>query len=502
MQSLRFIFPVLGLLSALVVVSCVEEEGLSDLPLYTIPFVANVHGVALECGQTYDGVGASSSTIEARDVRFYVHDVQLVTADGEAVDLSLDSDNAFQLQYPRADGSTGGVVLLDFTDMSSDWCSERGTGATRGFVSGRAPEGDYTGVRFTVGVPEEVNHVDGAVSEAPLNAYGMQWTWASGYRHMKVDVVATTGDKVKESYSFHPGAQGCESSTGDVAGPYDCTMPLHAPVDLELAVGSQAVEFDLGRFYAGDDLNRGRGCMFVRNLDDPQDEEGVEANGCDEMFASIGITLPSEEGGSAGTTPQTAFRVIDFSGTPGSAPEYPDVESLSAGDPTGWPHPDYERSADLDIETASVAAGEDSHAPDDLRYGSNCMKCHQSNGPGKGQYVAAGTIYDSEGAPWVEGGTIELGTADEAIRFGPPVPLEEKLVGWEMKLALPIDAHGQWYTTAVPDIDYHVENYYARVLDGAGNLKMVMAIAPQGACNHCHSTGFEILMPAGEEAGQ
>ncbi len=195
----------------------------------------------------------------------------------------------------------------------------------------------------------------------------MQWTWASGYRHMKVDVKATTGDKVKEAYYFHPGSQGCESSTGDIAGPYACSMPLLSTIELDLAVGSQAVEFDLARFYASDDLNRGNGCMFVRNLSDFQDGDEVEPNGCDEMFGAIGLTLPAEEGGAAGTTTQTAFRVVDFTGTAGEAPSYPDVSTLDESNPAGWPHPDYERSADLEIASTSTAGADDSHAPGDPR---------------------------------------------------------------------------------------------------------------------------------------
>tara|TARA_Y100001968_G_scaffold276646_1_gene271060 strand:+ start:4491 stop:5993 length:1503 start_codon:yes stop_codon:yes gene_type:complete len=485
------------LLVAMLLWSCGDVG--PDNPSFTIPFVANVNGVALECGQVYEGLGASASSIDVRDVRFYIHDVQLLTEEGTAVELLLDNDNDFQLQYSRADGSTGAVALLDFTDTSSETCAIRGTSATRGFIVGTAPEGAYSGVRFKVGVPQEINHVDGAVSEAPLNAYGMQWTWASGYRHMKIDVKATTGDKVKEAYYFHPGSQGCESSSGDIAGPYACSMPLLSTIELDMNIDNQAVEFDLARFYASDDLNRGNGCMFVRNLSDFQDGEDVEPNGCSEMFGAIGLTLPETEGGAAGTTTQSAFRVVDFSGTPGEAPPYPDVSTLDVNNPSGWPHPDYERPTDLDVAAVSVSGGTSSHPPGDPRYGANCMQCHQSNGPGEGQYVAAGTIYNSAGEPWVEGGTIELGTAEQAIRFGPPIPLEEKLVGWELKLALPIDAHGQWYATAVPDINYQVENYYARVLDAEGELKMVMAIAPGGGCNHCHSTGFEVLMPSGEE---
>ena len=489
---------------ALTAASCTSDSddtqgGVDDRGThFVIPFTATINGEPVECGRSYEGVGSSSSSVEVRDVRFYVHDVQLVTADGDRVPLQLDEDHQFQKSYTRADGSESGIALLDFTDTSSELCADRGTSDLHTFISGHAPEGDYTGVEFTVGVPEEENHVNGAVSDAPLNAYGMQWTWASGYRHMKLEVQATTGDKVKDKYYFHPGSQGCESTNGEVSGPYACSMPLLATVTMDLSLDAEAIEFDLGRFYAADDLDRGRGCMFVRNLSDMQDGEEVDPNGCSEMFAAIGIELPEFDGEGtpttdAGQTSQTAFRAIPFDGEPGEPADFPDVQQLDRTDPQGWPHPDYERDPGLDLETMSGADLSFSHAPGDARYGANCMKCHQSHGPGPGQFVIGGTVYDAEGGTYREGGMIELGLG-EGNRFAQTV--EEKITNWEPKFQLPIDANGQFYATAVPELDYGVENYMAKVYDAAGQLKLAMSISPHGACNHCHSTGFQIRLGA------
>lgn len=476
-------------------------------PTFNLAFVGNVATEPLECGRIYEGIGKSNSSVELRDVRFFIHDIELIQANGEATPLSLKQDDEFQLRYTKTDGSIGGLALIDFTGTDSEFCSLRGTSSTHTTINGRAPQAEYTRVRFKIGVPEQLNHVDGSVSPAPLNAYGMQWTWTSGYRHMKIDVKATTGDKIKPAYYFHPGAQGCESTTGSAAGPYLCSMNVAPEFELELNPETQAVEFDLARFYAQDDLNLGRGCMFVRNIPDMQDgaNPGASAgmaNGCKEMFAAIGLNLPDtpeEAAVELETVTQTAFRTIDFGGDIGPDATRAKVEQLDPKDPFGWPHPDYQRSASLDMNAISATGLDKSHGPGDARYGSNCMKCHQENGPGFGKYVVGGTVYTEEGLPWFEGGFIEIGTADEGFARRPDLSLEEKLDNWELKLTVAIDAHGQFYATSSPEIDYHEQTYFARVLDADNNLKMVMPIAPSGSCNHCHSTGFQIRMPSGDE---
>ena len=119
------------------------------------------------------------------------------------------------------------------------------------------------------------------------------------------------------------------------------------------------------------------------------------------------------------------------------------------------------------------------------------MKCHQGQGPGVGQFIIGGTVHDAEGGPYTAGGTIEIGTG-EGNRWAQSVG--EKIVNWDRLYTVPIDGNGQFYATATSELDYTLENYMAKVYDAAGDLKLAMAIAPHGGCNHCHSTGFYISL--------
>jgi uncharacterized repeat protein (TIGR04052 family) len=488
------------------------QEAAEDKTRVRIPFLASVNEEPLKCGARYENVGTARSSFELSDFRFYVYDVAFIDQEGRVTPVKLDDDVDFQLRYTKQDGSEGGLAMLDFATLDSDACSRRGTQSTNTLISGHAPEGDYSKLTFTLGVPPELNHVNGALSQAPLNSYGMQWSWASGYRYMKLEVEPTTGDKTKEVWYFHPGAAGCTADDGAISGKYKCDSPMTSRIELPYARDKQAVQADLARLFASSDLSKGRGCMGTSTLADPE-VDGAEVQpttGCAEVWSTLGLK-PSQaltnvaeklgtcDGGascksdaecSGGVTctgyiaekkaeppesvPQTTFASIayDLEQAP-KAGERPALEHLQDDMPFGWPHPDYERDPELEVPALSLRNGKDSHPPDDARYGANCMTCHQEAGPGKGRYAVAGTIFDPKGGVYAGGGAVQFGTG-VANRRGPWThPVADKIRDFEALFEVPIDAYGQFYAT--PDqaegLDYSKRNYFARVVADSGTCK-------------------------------
>lgn len=64
------------------------------------------------------------------------------------------------------------------------------------------PRGATTGVRFTVGVPENLNHAEPTRAQPPLDRSDMFWTWRLGYKFFALD-----GD----AFAFHLGSTQCVS---------------------------------------------------------------------------------------------------------------------------------------------------------------------------------------------------------------------------------------------------------------------------------------------------
>jgi len=131
------------------------------------------------CGKSYDGIGITKSRITPSDFRFYVSEVELIDKQGNAVPVVLDQDGVWQYQN---------LALLDFEDGKG--ACRNGNSGLHQQVSGTVAKGKYRGVRFTLGVPFELNHGDPTLAPSPLNLSAMFWAWQSGYKFVKIDMAS------------------------------------------------------------------------------------------------------------------------------------------------------------------------------------------------------------------------------------------------------------------------------------------------------------------------
>ena len=248
-------------------------------------FQAVVGAEPFTCGTVFHGLGTTHTDWNPSDFRFYVHDVRLVSSTGVEVPVTLDEDSVWQHE---------GVGLLDF-ENGTGGCAA-GTSPTNDHLTGRVPVGTYTGLRFRVGVPFAMNHVDSSVAPSPLNIGGMFWSWATGYKFVKIDGRSTG---VPTGYNVHVGSTGCTASaSGQIMTP--CTNPNIASVDLPaFDPERQAVVADLAALLAGSNLDANTmgtapGCMSA-----PMDPE------CTAIFSRMGLTYD----GVAPTGAQSFFTV-------------------------------------------------------------------------------------------------------------------------------------------------------------------------------------------------
>jgi uncharacterized repeat protein (TIGR04052 family) len=189
----------------------------------TIKFAGEFAGKPFACAGKVEGVGASKASVTPTDFRLYVSNVALVRADGIAVSVTLSQDGKWQHRD---------VALLDFETGAGNCVN--GTPDTRDVVVGTVPAGQYNGLKFTIGVPFDLNHNDPTLAASPLNLTSMFWTWQGGYKFIKIDM--NTGDApgipVKSDghsapqpgdkpagggFSLHLGSTMCQSSSKTTA---------------------------------------------------------------------------------------------------------------------------------------------------------------------------------------------------------------------------------------------------------------------------------------------
>ena len=263
-----------------------------------LDFAAEINGQPFVCGQSYPEVGTTKSTLTPSDLRFYISEVVLLRADGQAVPVELTQDGVWQLEN---------IALLDFEDGSA--ACRNGTPALNTAVRGTVPAGDYRGVRFTLGVPFERNHGDPTVAPAPLNNTAMFWNWQGGYKFLKFDSAssgrpvtvappAPAGGGSASGFSVHLGSTVCASAGRTTAPSAPCQNPNRVSVEFkDFDVTRHRVVLDIGRVLAGANVdvnapNTSPGCMsFPKDADCPPvmgalglAYDGVPAPGAQQLF--------------------------------------------------------------------------------------------------------------------------------------------------------------------------------------------------------------------------
>lgn len=260
-------------------------SGCQFVPM-TLQFRGVVGTQPFACGNQYDGLGTTAVTVAPSDFRFYIHNVRLVNTNGAEVPLRLDQDGIWQYQN---------VALLDFENKMGP-CAQEGNTATNTTVRGMVAPGTYTGVRFLLGVPFNLDHINQATAPSPLNLTSLWWGWQDGYRFLKVDLV--NPDTFAQTF-VHIGSMGCQIGPGSVVS--SCSLPNIAAVNLDsFNPATNVIVADLAALLGDSDLNANQ----------PGSPPGCESNpddmDCVPLFKNLGINFTD---GSPSPTSQKFFRV-------------------------------------------------------------------------------------------------------------------------------------------------------------------------------------------------
>lgn len=246
-----------------------------------IRFRGAVGDSTFACGQTYAGIGTTAADLIPSDFRFYVSNLRLMTRDGHEHQVLLDQDRIWQLEE---------VALLDFENKAPPCVN--GTTLTNDVVRGRVAPGEYTGIRFTLGVPLTRNHGDASVAPPPLSLTGMFWSWQDGYKFIRVD---TAFDNLR----VHLGSTGCFYARPGVIG--GCARPNRGEIVLTpFDPATDVIVADLATLLQDSDINSNQeetppGCMSA-----PNDQD------CGPIMRNLGVSF---ENGLPSASTQKLFRV-------------------------------------------------------------------------------------------------------------------------------------------------------------------------------------------------
>jgi uncharacterized repeat protein (TIGR04052 family) len=250
-----------------------------------IQFAGLVGDEPFACGGVYADMGATSVDYRVGDFRFYVSDVRLVTADGEEAPVHLDQDALLQHDD---------VALLDFEDGTAT--CDAGDPQMKQSVVGTVRAGEYTGIRFVLGVPEELNHLDPLRQPSPLNISAVHWSWARGYMFLRTQGRALLEEDAQQVWIVHTGSAGCEA---DAQGnPLGCVHDNRPEVALDgFDPSADVIVADLARLLESANLEEVSGTASGCEGDHADPD-------CLAIFDALGIPHGGED-----APLQTFFRV-------------------------------------------------------------------------------------------------------------------------------------------------------------------------------------------------
>lgn len=270
---------------AALLLACSGGEGDDTAATPSVPFEldfrAQVGDAPWACGASYAGVGTTGATIEPLYLATYLSELTVLDDAGGQGAMTVEAN----------DHQGHGAVLLDFGDGTGGCATLGDDAATWTTVLGEVPEGDWTKIRFTLGLPASLNHLDAEDTAPPFDRPELWWGWAGGYKYLRLDLK----NEAHDDWLFHHGAAGCAGSPEDG---FTCDLPYLATIELPLPSEGGAITLDVGALLAGSDLlaqpdlvsDFVEGCMAL-----PGDPE------CVAPFAALGLTFDSNEPGPAQT---------------------------------------------------------------------------------------------------------------------------------------------------------------------------------------------------------
>lgn len=235
-----------------------------------ITFHPQFAGQEATCGGQYPAsAGNPAVDYKLVEYRWYASDFHLRDAAGTRTGISLDSrDDGLQYQ-----NETDNVALLGFVAG----CDGGDEPATNFEVSGQAPEGRYTKLCFSLGVPFALNHSDvsAPTTPSPLNLPAMYWHWKGGHKFARFDGLADP-QGANNRFNLHLGSTGCDSPSV-ISPPGEACAAPNTPTYCFAIAGTQRLEaninVDPARLLAATDIRRNTpgtapGCLSF--IDDPE----------------------------------------------------------------------------------------------------------------------------------------------------------------------------------------------------------------------------------------
>jgi uncharacterized repeat protein (TIGR04052 family) len=260
-MKLIFNFAILSLLMA-----CSKSE---QNP--TLTFQTRFEQQAFSCGQA---VQHQNSLWQLSQLHLYLSDFAVKNEQGEWQSLMMTST-----PYQASN-----VALLG--QSCDEGKAEQGNWQVT--FTDKASLSTASDVRFKLGVPFELNHLNPLTQQSPLNVSSMFWGWQTGHKFIRLEMYTKAINNVKseeqqqDNWLFHLGSTGCSAPSVVRAPKQACKYTNLVDVELVLTpqsnLSQQPIIIDLSSLVNGITLTSQQSCQSA----------GSDKS-CQQLFKHLGL---------------------------------------------------------------------------------------------------------------------------------------------------------------------------------------------------------------------
>jgi uncharacterized repeat protein (TIGR04052 family) len=136
---------------------------------------------------------------------------------------------------------------------------------------------DIIDIRFSIGVPFELNHLNPLTQPSPINDSSMFWGWRGGHKFMRIELATQDDD-----WLFHLGSTGCKALSPVRAPKNECLHPNRVRISLPFTDKISVIRFDLAVLLNDIALTRDNSC-----------QSAVDEESCKVLFKNLDMAADS-----------------------------------------------------------------------------------------------------------------------------------------------------------------------------------------------------------------
>lgn len=230
--SLLYRFLILALIIPLV--ACDNAKQSKAQNLNAIEFVPHFNGEVLTCNQNFI-VDETQWRIE--QLQFFISSIEI-----------KENNQWHKTKLEKSPYQTESIALL------GEYCADitqKNWQLNLTNVSEKATE-----IRFTLGLPFAINHLNPLTQESPLNIPSMFWGWQKGHKFLRLEMASTN-----DNWLFHLGSVGCKASSPLRAPKQECMYPNRYSYQISLSNPKDKVSFELSSLLNGLKLSSETSCQ-------------------------------------------------------------------------------------------------------------------------------------------------------------------------------------------------------------------------------------------------